>query len=360
MPHAPSINPPRAPRGVWLPLLISVSCTGPAEPPPEGPPDAADAQAPDAQASDALAPDARAPGAPGPAARDAAASADAPSDAFFARDAPPAPPDVAGPSPDARAGGADALVARDGPTAACPQEAFLCEGFEGHRPDAAPGAPWRASTYEGAVVVSEARPFGGARALRATVAPGAGYRRAFVELTGAPVFPAAATGLFGRMMIWTAALPPSAVHFDFIEAEGRLAGTTTDAVYRYGGMGKLLANYSAWTSQGLTADCAKGSGASLPVARWTCVEWQFDGARNALRFWMDGQPVDALAVEGKGDTCVGGKEGGDGDGIWRAPPFSALRLGWQHHQTSSTPVELWIDDVAVAPRRLGCPAAPKP
>jgi hypothetical protein len=35
------------------------------------------------------------------------------------------------------------------------------------------------------------------------------------------------------------------------------------------------------------------------------------------------------------------------------PQFSSLRLGWEHDQTS-IPIELWVDDVAVGPQRLGC------
>ena len=44
-------------------------------------------------------------------------------------------------------------------------------------------------------------------------------------------------------------------------------------------------------------------------------------------------------------------------GQWLAPPaFTTLHLGWESYQTSSNDRNLWVDDVAVATERVGCPS----
>ena len=100
----------------------------------------------------------------------------------------------------------------------------------------------------------------------------------------------------------------------------------------------------------VVCDCWHHSKTTIPLNRWACVEWQFDGATNTQRFWLDGQPIDDLTVVGKGDGCINH----DLMDNWYFPTFNALRLGWEHYQLG--PGEAWIDDVAVDSKRVGCPA----
>jgi hypothetical protein len=123
----------------------------------------------------------------------------------------------------------------------------------------------------------------------------------------------------------------------------------TRAVYRYGGQYNLrfMANYDSGPA---ASDCWRHSTTTIPLNAWACVEWQFDGPTNTLRFWLDGQPLDDITVVGKGDGCI---SNGTMDN-WYAPAFDAVRLGWEHYQQG--PGEVWLDDVVIASKRIGCPA----
>src|SRR5882672_2071408 len=165
-----------------------------------------------------------------------------------------------------------------------------------------------------------------------------------------PVFPVPGNGFFGRMMMYATQAPADVVHWTIVQGEGPVPGKNiTNAVYRYGGQYNLrfMANYDSGPAK---SDCWHHSKTTIPLNKWACVEWQFDGPTNTLRFWLDGQAITDLTVVGKGDGCIAH----DTMDNWYAPTFSALRLGWEHYQLG--PGELWIDDVVVDGKRVGCPA----
>ena len=54
-----------------------------------------------------------------------------------------------------------------------------------------------------------------------------------------------------------------------------------------------------------------------------------------------------------GEGCVANDLGGQ----WLAPPaFQTLYLGWEHYQQTMNPIDLWMDDIVVDTKRVGCPA----
>jgi hypothetical protein len=91
----------------------------------------------------------------------------------------------------------------------------------------------------------------------------------------------------------------------------------------------------------------------LPTATWACVEWQFDGPNNTMRFWLDGAAVDALIVQGVGQGCVNQPASFE----WKAPNFDNIVFGWESYQGDDART-LYIDDIVLATTRVGCP--PKP
>jgi hypothetical protein len=246
--------------------------------------------------------------------------------------------------------------------------AWFCDGFEDDEVGRLPGAPWSDQTYgTGAIIEVDAdRVFSGRHSLH-VLAPKSRPRRGYLAIHGSPVFPAASRGMYGRVMIWLDAAPVAAqsdapVHWTLLQGEGRAAGDRTNAIYRLGleqrdGLG-LMANYE--TTPPVRSDCRQHSVRDLPVARWTCVEWHFDGHRDELQFWLDGAELRDIHVVGRGDAadshCA---HQDDLRGRWLAPPaFQSIFMGIERYDASTNDQNLWLDEVVVAPQRVGCPVPP--
>jgi hypothetical protein len=88
----------------------------------------------------------------------------------------------------------------------------------------------------------------------------------------------------------------------------------------------------------------------LPVAKWSCVEWEFDGPNNQMRLWLDGEALEDLTVMGKGQGCVSQ----DAAYAWTAPTFSELELGWESYQNDEARTA-FVDDVVISTTPIGCP-----
>jgi hypothetical protein len=248
------------------------------------------------------------------------------------------------------AGAAGTIDAGAEHTAADPcATALFCDDFESYAAGGAPKGPWKVTTSQGTVAVDTMHAHSGKNAVHALTPGAQAYESAFMGLEGAPVFPAPGNGFFGRMMMYATQAPTNVVHWTIVQGEGPVPGQNiTRAVYRYGGQYNLrfMANYDSGPA---ASDCWRHSTTTIPLNAWACVEWQFDGPTNTLRFWLDGQPLDDITVVGKGDGCI---SNGTMDN-WYAPAFDAVRLGWEHYQQG--PGEVWLDDVVIASKRIGCP-----
>jgi hypothetical protein len=228
--------------------------------------------------------------------------------------------------------------------------AIFCDDFEAYTAGAAPKGPWKVTTNQGTVAVDTKHAHSGKNAVHALTMGTQSYESALMGLEGAPVFPVPNNGFFGRMLIYATQAPTAVAHWTIVQGEGPVPGKNiTRAVYRYGGQynTRFMANYDSGPA---ASDCWRHSKTTIPLNAWACVEWQFDGPTNTLHFWLDGQALDDLTVVGKGDGCIAH----DTMDNWYAPTFNALRLGWEHYQQG--PGELWIDDVVVDGKRIGCPA----
>ena len=91
------------------------------------------------------------------------------------------------------------------------------------------------------------------------------------------------------------------------------------------------------------------------------VSIEFDGTTEATaaRLWLDGQAMTEIDAVGVGTQCQGpgfnGKPMSPTYG-WETPQvWDKLIIGWEQYQDMPAQ-ELWIDDVAVGPERIGCPA----
>jgi hypothetical protein len=261
-------------------------------------------------------------------------------------------------------GGAGTAGTSGGSGDAC-AGALFCDDFEAHESGKAPGAEWTARVSAGAVSVDGTQHHSGAKAVKFTTEGKAGTKTAFIRLKSDGVFPAPGNAFYGRMMYFLEAAPTGDVHWTILQATGTVPGQSYRAQYRYGGQhpimqegmfvgSQLMGNYEtpdSYSGTGPSTDCWQHANQTvLPVGKWTCVEWRFDGPNNQLRFWLDGQPIESLSVNGTGQGCVSQAEGY----VWAAPDFAELEIGWESYQEDGARTA-YIDDLVVSSTPIGCP-----
>jgi hypothetical protein len=161
------------------------------------------------------------------------------------------------------------------------------------------------------------------------------YGRAFMKFVAMPAAPmtyahwtvlaATGTGVSGEIRVGGQ-----------LQAGMQLFGVGTDNRTDANGTGD-------WT---LSDGDPTGAVRPVPLNEWLCLEWMHKGATNETRFWWD-------AVEHPSLATTSTKHGGNAN-PYVLPNFTAVWLGWNEYQASTQPFELWIDEVAVDPRRIGC------
>lgn len=257
--------------------------------------------------------------------------------------------------------------------AAICESALFCDDFEGFAAGAAPAGAWTAIENNGTVAVDTTRAFRGAQSVKAstlsTAESGSTYKAAFIGLTQAPVVPVPNEAFYGRMMFFLESAPTTNVHWTIVDATGTVPGQEYSATYRYGGQlpvtdasgtpgSQLMANYDTTDfyqtpPRGPQTDCYQhADGKVVPVGRWACAEWYFNGPEAQMRFWLDGAELTDIAIDQTGQGCVAQ----DATYRWEAPVFSRLDVGWESYQEDDAR-SIWIDDVVIGTAPIGCPAA---
>jgi len=243
--------------------------------------------------------------------------------------------------------------------------ALFCDDFEDYDAGKAPGAPWAERVNSGAVAVDDTQHVSGSKSVKFTTEAKDSTKTAFLRLKSDSVFPVDGNLFYGRMMVRLESAPTASVHWTLLQATGTVPNQTYRAQYRYGGQhpvmeggtftgSQLMANYEtpdSYSGNGPSSDCwVHANSKILPTGSWVCVEWQFDGPNDAMRFWMDGQALEDLSVNGVGQGCVSQPE----TYRWTAPTFSELEIGWESFQNDAART-LYIDDLVVSKTRVGCP-----
>jgi hypothetical protein len=254
-----------------------------------------------------------------------------------------------GSSVDAAMGGVDAAMS--GVVAGACTGSIVCDDFESNSVAAKP-ATWQVVTDppgKGTVLVDGTHSFSGSKSVRVGVAPGGGVTH--VQMLKGFTLPT--NEFYGRMMVRFTPFAVPSYHWNLIEGWGYMAGlpktVPNQGMYEYGGVCSPL-GYMGAAYLGPGVDCCNPSN-NVPVpmtgslSGWSCMEWHFDGINNEMQFWLDGQPVDSLSVAPSAKVC---------GNTWHAPVFERLDLGWAGGVPSN--IEMWIDDVGVDSKRIGCPA----
>ena len=230
----------------------------------------------------------------------------------------------------------------------------VCEDFEGTAVGQAPGAPWVVQSSKGTVKVDRTHVRSGLNALKVSIeatTSGDTYRKAMLAVKGAPLIPLKDNSVYGRFFLWVDRVPDSSVHYTFASASGQLGNLY--AVYNYGGMGGLMANYYKSSAPDPT-DCWQTKNAPFPTGGWKCVAFRFDGKNNELAFSLEGTDVPELHVLGNNKTDQTCTVPGV-DGRWLAPVFDSVGVGWESYQHDVAGAhDAWIDDVILDDTPISC------
>lgn len=247
--------------------------------------------------------------------------------------------------------------------------ALFCDGFESYPTGAPPGGEWIASQNGGTVAVDGAHVYSGTKAVKISAATATSYRSVMIALTSTSLLPVAGNVVYGRMMFWLDSAPTGTVHWTFLDGSGLVPGQSYHAVYRYGGQIPLMTNGTFAGSQlmasydtpdsyltppvGPSTDCYLHAKTEVvPVATWTCAEWELDTTHDTMRYWENGVAFDDLTMTGTGQGCTQQPA----TYVWLAPTVERIDLGWESYQADAART-IWIDDVAIGAQRIGCPSS---
>ena len=232
-------------------------------------------------------------------------------------------------------GGAGGDVGFYGPSRCDTSGLQLCDGFESGEIDM---ATWTKNVTPGTTLaVDSVHAARGTYALHVH-ADKAGKMNGYIKET--VTFPAAKNSFYGRAFAYVEKDVPTN-NFNYFSASGpgstyNLGGTTAPFGSADG------THFIRFNYQPL--DVVSKSAIEVPVDGWNCWEWYFKGDDpNELHFWLDEVEVPDMTVVG-----------GTSQGQWVAPEFGTMAFGFHHAHDEPTGYDVWIDEVAVDPARIGC------
>ncbi len=210
--------------------------------------------------------------------------------------------------------------------------AAFCDGFEG-------GVlkDWSdAGARKGTARIEQGKAWKGRHALHVT-AP----KDEHVQVLVSHRLATAQETLFVRMYVWAPEpLPPHNWNYLIVQGQGhswRLGGTTKPFGDESG------ARLVRVMHQPLHKELV--SAERFETGRWICWEMELRSRDRAMNVWLDGRAIPAMALPG---------DSGKADQPWVFPSFERVDIGLQHAHPTPGPVEVWIDEVAIDARRIGC------
>jgi hypothetical protein len=222
----------------------------------------------------------------------------------------------------------------------------LCEDFESGTLDK---QTW--SVTGTAPVIDGVQKARGNKALHITqVNNGASY------IKETKTFPATKNTYYGRAFAYFNKLPGAPMtyaHWTFIAASGtkvsgeiRVSGQFQNGKNLFGvGTDNRVdpAGTGDWTN---SDNDPKGNPTAVPTGQWLCIEWMHKGDTNETRFWWDATEHPSLYTS---STVHGGNAN-----PYILPQFTNVWLGWDEYQASTETFEMWLDEIAIDPARIGC------
>ena len=266
-------------------------------------------------------------------------------------DPPPAPgADASATSPDTRVmeGPAPDAATADAPPPATGCKFALCEGFETYADGQVPDpALWAQKATKATVDGVHTR-----RGSKALHVPPVMHDSVYIRETR--TFPALSKAFYARLYLWVdkepIEKPPNLYHWTLIESAAREDGT--GPAVRLGGHIEarfpgdwLRFNYESHAPTDPHETGLSDKGALIAPRIWNCIEVYFDMDRQEARIWLNGMERPMLHwLNNMPDKPM-----------FQFPPeIHALSFGWTEYQTTQTPFEVWLDEIAVDGKRIGC------
>jgi len=194
----------------------------------------------------------------------------------------------------------------------------LCDGFEGDAPGMGK-SPWKVTQGNGySVVVDTTQAHGGTHAVHISAPTGAGSG----VLRETSTFPAADS--WGRAYMRFKAASGGHQMFIAVLVQGgdqfRLLNTL--------GSDKIQLNEQ-------NGDKFFPSSTTVPMEKWFCYEWHVTATSAAV--YLDGKQLTDATPTG-----------------WSVNNAQSLQIGYQRFQAGPSAGEIWLDDVAVSDKQIGC------
>ncbi|GAA0248230.1 hypothetical protein GCM10010492_55050 [Saccharothrix mutabilis subsp. mutabilis] len=218
-------------------------------------------------------------------------------------------------------------------------ELLFCEDFERVATGGATSLKWGVDTKDGTLTVER---HGRNKVLHAHTV---GNGRAFLRVDH---FSAPGNSFHGRARIRVAAFPtePDWAHYTLVETTGdgpeiirplggQYVPTVDKALWGVGADGGPTGDWTNWRES-----------APSRAGVWQCVEWHMDATDNRVTVSIDGRP--------KPDLTVSTKVHGGNPVDFLFPRFDAVKFGWQLYQPNPGAYDVWLDDLALSTRRIGC------
>jgi hypothetical protein len=251
--------------------------------------------------------------------------------------------------------GADASSDATDGGATCP--GLFCEDFEQGQLDR---AKWDVLTADGGTESIQQQTVGHGRFAMQVHGTGSSSDFALILTKEAPPSLKGPGPVFGRAYLFVAASIQS------LHTELAFAGTAGFpkldymelAEYGNGSwqLGFDLFNPDPSIASGFVEEATHAPGHDLmPIARWSCVEWEFDDRPDMMLLWVDGKEVDQFDADhidysstprtpgsilnGKSSDIIGG--------------FAVFGFGF-HAWHPSNPFDLFYDDIVLDRKRVGC------
>jgi hypothetical protein len=178
-----------------------------------------------------------------------------------------------------------------------------------------------------------------------------------------PIFASKPTHVYGRMMMY---IDPNgtSIHWTFFgvngDAEPSSPAVGRNAQYIMSSLPKNNVNTYSFV-YGLAAlggdadgyhDCSAQSSTPMPSS-WACISFEMDSVARKLRMYKDGAATPILSVDDHGNACVAPTSVSS---PWYGPAITQLFVGaWSFHPMNA-PLDVWIDDLVVDTKPVGCAA----